>query len=97
MRIKRIKITTGRSIKSGVNLEAFRKALTPKRMELLHIIKTKKPDSIYKLSKIAKRHIKNITDDLKYLEQIELIEKKAKNNKRVPVINYDRIVFEIAV
>jgi len=29
------------------SLEAFKKVLTPKRMELLHVIKTEKPGSIF--------------------------------------------------
>ncbi len=37
------------------SFEAFRKALTAKRFELLHIIKTKKPQSINELARMAKR------------------------------------------
>ena len=36
------------------SFEAFRKALTPKRLELLHIIKAKKPSSINELARFAK-------------------------------------------
>jgi predicted transcriptional regulator len=46
---------------------------------------------------MAKRDIKNVADDLKYLEQIGLIEKREMNRKTRPVINYDRIALEIAV
>jgi len=52
------------------SFEAFRKAMTPKRLELLHIIKAKKPSSINELARVAKRDIKNIAEDVKYLEQI---------------------------
>jgi predicted transcriptional regulator len=79
------------------SFEAFRKILTPKRLELLHIIKTRKPSSINELARIAKRDVKNVADDVKYLEQIELIEKKETNNKTAPVIKYDWIALEIAV
>jgi predicted transcriptional regulator len=79
------------------NFEALRKALTPKRLELLHIIKTKKPSSINELARMAKRNVKNIAEDVKYLEQIGLIEKKETDNKTTPIINYDRIALEIAV
>ena len=58
------------------SIEAFRKALTPKRLELLHIIKAKKPASINELAKMAHRDVKNISDDLKYLEQIGLVERE---------------------
>ena len=79
------------------SFEAFRKALTPKRLELLHIIKTKRPSSINELARMAKRDVKNIADDVKYLEQIGLIEKKETDHKTTPVITYDRIALEIAV
>ena len=79
------------------SFEAFRKALTPKRLELLHIIKTKNPSSINELARIAKRDVKNIAEDVKYLEQIGLVVKKEADRRTKPVINYDRIALEIAV
>jgi predicted transcriptional regulator len=79
------------------NFEAFRKALTPKRLELLHIIKTRKPTSINELARMAKRDVKNIADDVNYLERIGLIEKKETDHKSAPVIPYDKIALEIAV
>ncbi len=96
------KLERGEKVKkeTGVyftSLEAFRKAVTPKRLELLHVIKTKKPSSINELARMAKRDIKNVADDVKYLEQIGLVEKKEINRKTKPVINYDRIDLEIAV
>jgi len=79
------------------SFEAFRKALTPKRLELLHIIKVRKPSSINELARIAKRDVKNIADDLDYLEQIGLVQKKETDRKTAPVINYDKLMLEIAV
>ena len=79
------------------SFKAFRKALTPKRLELLHIIKAKKPSSINQLASIAKRDIKNVTEDVKYLAQIGLIEKKKAKREITPSIEYDKILLEIAV
>lgn len=79
------------------SFEAFRKALTRKRLELLHIIKTQKPQSINELARMAKRNIKNIADDVKYLEQVGLVEIKEAQRKTAPVINYDTIDLQIAV
>ena len=101
-------VKTGEAIERGekvkketgiyfTNLEAFRKCLTPKRLELLHIIKTKRPSSINELARLAKRDLKNVADDVKYLEKIGLIEKKVTKRKIAPVINYDKIALEIAV
>ncbi len=92
---KKVRKETGTYFNS---FEAFRKALTPKRLELLHIIKTKNPSSINELARIVKRDIKNIADDVKYLEQMGLIEKEETNERKIkPVIHYDRIDLEIAV
>lgn len=101
-------VGTGKAIERGekvkketgvyfTSFEAFRKALTPKRLELLHIIKIKKPSSINELARLAKRDIKNVADDVKYLEQMGLIETKETARKTTPIITYDRIALEIAV
>lgn len=79
------------------SFEALRKVLTPKRLELLHIIKTKKPSSMNELARIAKRDIKNVTEDVRYLEQIGFIEKKETDRKIIPVVNYDKVMLEMAV
>ena len=79
------------------SFEAFRKALTPKRLELLHTIKTASPKSINELARITKRDIKNVADDIKYLEQIGFIEKRVGEKEIQPSISYDRIALEIAI
>ncbi|MDD5772816.1 MAG: hypothetical protein PHX78_05035 [bacterium] len=99
---------TGESIERGemikeetgvyfTSFEAFRKALTPKRLELLRIIKAKKPSSINELARMINRDIKNVADDVKYLGQMGLIEKTETNRKIAPTIDYDKISLEIAV
>jgi predicted transcriptional regulator len=101
-------VRTGEAIERGgtvaeekgtyfTSFEAFRKALTPKRLELLHIIKAQKPSSINELARFAKRDVKNIADDVNYLERIGLIQKKETASKTAPVITYDKIALEIAV
>jgi predicted transcriptional regulator len=79
------------------SFEAFRKALTPKRLELLHAIKTARPKSLHELAEVTRRDIKNVSEDVKYLEQIGLIEKRGDRREVVPVIGYDRIALEIAI
>lgn len=96
------KLEQGEKVKkrTGVyftSLEAFRKALTPKRLELLHIIKTQRPKSINELARMARRDIKNIADDVKYLGQVGLIEKQEGDREVRPFVNYDKIDLEIAV
>jgi len=79
------------------SFEAFRKALTPKRLELLHVIKRQKPSSINELARMAKRDVKNIADDVNYLEQIGLIEKRETASKTAPVVAYDRVKLEMEI
>lgn len=96
-------IKQGRKVKkeTGVyfsSFEAFRKALTPKRLELLHIIKTKTPSSINQLARLTKRDIKNVAEDVKYLNQVGLVEKTEKPGKKIcPSVSYNKIMLEIAV
>jgi predicted transcriptional regulator len=79
------------------SFEAFRKALTPKRLALLHVIKTAKPKSLSELAGLAKRDVKNVSEDVKYLEQIGFIEKHGDRREIRPSISYDRIALEIAI
>jgi len=82
------------------NLDAMRKVLTPKRLELLHTIKEKQPQSVYKLAKLMNRDLKNVTQDLAFLERLGLVELKKTKDKRAkttPSVDYDKILLEIAV
>lgn len=104
-------VETGKALEKGktvkkekgvyfTSVEAFRKAVTPKRLALLRAIKTEKPSSVRQLSKITDRDIKNVSTDIRFLEQVGLVDIK-KNigaEKEVkPLVNYDKILFEIAV
>ncbi|HBA88690.1 MAG TPA: hypothetical protein DCZ75_12135 [Geobacter sp.] len=85
---------------SGVyftDLDAFRKVLTQKRLELLHVIRKDKPSSIHQLARLVRRDIKNVSTDVKYLSQVGLVELKEKNNCLFPTVNYERIKLDIAV
>ena len=82
------------------NIEGFRKALTPKRLELLHLIKERHPESLQELARFAKRDMKSIVTDINILEELDLIDMKRKKEGRresVPTVEYDRINLDIAV
>ncbi len=99
------KVRKGRKVDKSrgiyfTSLEAIRKVLTEKRLELLHVIKEQEPDSVYELAKILKRDIKNVNDDLELLKDIGLVSitKARKGRGRViPRVNYDKIQLEIGV
>ncbi len=88
---------------AGVFFESiggFRKALTTKRLELLHIIKSKKPKSLQELARLAKRDMKSIVTDIKILEELELVDMKRKQDGRkesTPTVDYGKISLEIAI
>ena len=79
------------------SMEAFRKVLTPQRMNLLRLIREKKPASLHQLARLAQRNIKNVSDDVKYLAQVGLVELKGSEKKISALVNYDKILLEIAV
>jgi len=99
------KVRKGRKVDKSrgiyfTSLEAIRKVLTEKRLELLRVIKEQEPDSVYELAKILKRDIKNVNDDLELLKDIGLVSitKARKGRGRViPRVNYDKIQLEIGV
>ena len=82
------------------SVKGFRKAITPKRIELLHLIREKHPKSIQELARIARRDIKSIVTDIGILVELGLIDIKRKKDGRkesIPVVDYNRINLEIAV
>lgn len=102
-------VETGESIERGesvkeqphgvyfTNLDAFRKALTQKRLELLHIIRIEKPESLHQLARFVHRDIKNVSVDVRYLAQIGLVELKEKGKNIYPTVDYEKIELDIAV
>ena len=83
------------------SIEDLRKFLTPERIRLIHIIKTKKPHSIYKLAKLLGRDRKSVTIDLDILKAIGLIDLKKKSIEKritmIPKVNYSKINIAIPV
>src|SRR4030065_1128957 len=58
------------------SMEAFRKVLTVRRMDLLHLIREAKPAAPHELARLAQRNIKNVSAAVKYLAQVGLVELK---------------------
>ena len=99
------RLSSGEKVKrqTGVyfeNLDAMRRVLTEKRLEILHTIKERHPSSVYELSKILGRDLTNVIDDLNYLKELELVElskSKKERGKTIPTVDYEKIKLEIAV
>ncbi|NUO10402.1 MAG: hypothetical protein HUU08_17385 [Candidatus Brocadia sp.] len=99
------KLERGEKVKSEKGLyfesiKGFRKAITPKRIELLHVIKEKQPKSLQELARLSGRDIKSIVTDISILEELGLVDMKRKRAGRkesMPIVDYNKINLEIAV
>ena len=82
------------------SLDQLRKFLTPKRIELLRMIRHKKPGSMYELAKLVGRTPENVNTDVKFLKHLGFVETtriKEVRKKLVPQVDYDKMILEIAV
>lgn len=82
------------------SIKGFRKAITPKRIELLHIIKEKHPKSIQELARLTRRDIKSIVTDIRILEELDLVDmirKREGRRQSIPIVDYSKINLEITV
>lgn len=82
-------------------IHALRQLLSNEKAKMLHIIKTKRPTSIYNLAKLLKRDFKSVNEDIKLLERfgfIDLISEKTGKRERLrPVLVIDSIHINIAL
>ncbi len=79
------------------SFEAFRKAMTPQRFALLKVIRDKQPESIKELAAITSRDMKNISEDVKILLDMDLIEMEKHGKNKAPRLHYDGFMLEVAV
>ena len=80
-------------------LGAVRSVLTENRLQLLRVIKKRKPNSIYELAQTVQRDLKNVHQDLQLLAELGLIEfeRRASSKEKAPRVRYDEIRFRVAV
>ncbi len=77
------------------NLKELQTLLSPKRLELLKVIKEHKPRSIKELAELVKRDFRNVYRDLVILEAVGLVELEKKGKEVKPIVDYDEIVIRI--
>jgi len=63
--------------------EALRRFLTPKRIDLIRLIRQQKPASIHELATLAHRDFKRVYEDAKALAETGLLELSRKNGRKV--------------
>jgi predicted transcriptional regulator len=82
------------------SLEAARKVLTPKRLQLLRTIRRGQPDSLSQLARLLGRDFKNVHADVRALAAYGLISLRktpAGRPTTVPRVPFSTIEFRIAV
>ena len=79
------------------SFEAFRKALPVQRFNLLKVIREKQPDSLQDLASITGRDLKNISEDVKVLVEMGLVELTRHNRSKQPHLACEGIRLEIAI
>lgn len=79
------------------SFEAFRKALPVQRFNLLKVIRDKQPGSLQELAVITGRDLKNISEDVKALVAMGLVELTRQNRAKQPHLVYEGIRLEIAI
>jgi predicted transcriptional regulator len=82
---------------SFTSFEAFRKAMTPQRFALLKVIREKRPESIKELAAITNRDMKNISEDVKILLDMDLIEMEKHGKNKAPRLHYNGFKLEVTV
>ena len=77
------------------DIKILRGILSNEKAKILYTLKTKKPKSIYQLSKILERDLKSVRGDLAVLERFGFIEfvaeKKGKRESLMPVLIVDSL------
>ena len=94
---QKIKPHVGISFES---IDGLRNVLTTRRLELLSIVKHRKPQSIYELSKLLKRDLKSVNTDLKVLKDNDFIELQKIDEGRhrsIPRVNFENIKITVNV
>jgi len=79
------------------SFEAFRRVMTPQRYALLKLIREAAPESVQDLAKLAGRDMKNVSEDLKALLEMDLVEMEKHGKAKAPRVRYTGIRVELAV
>ena len=74
------------------SLKELQTLLSPKRLELLKVIKEHKPRSIKELAQLVKRGVRTVHRDLVILEAVGLVELEKRGKEVRPVVDYEEIV-----
>ena len=85
--------------KNPTEISLLRSLLTNEKARILHVIKTKQPNSIYELAKILGRDFKSVREDIRVLEEFGFLEMipihKGRREKLKPLLVLDTLEIRI--
>ena len=83
------------------DIKLLRNLLSNEKARILHILKSKKPKSIYALAKLLGRDFKSVREDVKVLERFGFFEfhaeKTGKRESLMPVLTVDKLQIVIDI
>lgn len=83
------------------DLSLLRSLLSNEKARILHVLKTKQPNSIYELAKLVGRDFKSVRQDIKVLEDMGFIEMipvhKGKRQKLKPLLVIEQLDITITI
>jgi len=92
---------TPRRILSFENVEEFRAFFTERRLELLRTIRRRNPRSVYALAHMLGRDLKSVRTDLALLARLGVVRfsraRRGTRYRKIPHVDFDRVVLEMAV
>ena len=77
--------------------EALRRFLTPKRLELIRLVRKLRPSSINELAVFARRDFKRVYEDIMSLSEAGLVELAKNNGRKIAPRVADELRLEIVV
>lgn len=92
-----------KSQKEGQNpdISLLRSMLSHEKARILHVLKTKQPNSIYELAKIVGRDFKSVRADTRVMEEMGFIEMipvhKGNRQKLKPLLIIDQLNINIVI
>lgn len=83
------------------DISILRSLLSNEKARLLHILKTKQPNSIYELAKLLGRDFKSVRQDLAVFQEYGFIEmipiQKGRREKHKPLLVLDELKINIQI
>ena len=90
-----------RGTKKQSDISILRQLFSNEKARLLHVCKTKQPNSIYELAKLLGRDFKAVRYDIRILEQfgfIELVSSHKDGRERLrPIVDTDEVIINIKI